>query len=533
MSEQKRAIIIGAGPAGLTVALELLERTDYRVIVLEAADDVGGIARTYVYKNNHMDIGGHRFFSKSDRVMEWWSRILPLQGPQQQIAQSEDGAIEISYQNKSRWLELPADGPDPDQVDDVMLVRARTSRILFLGKLFDYPLSLSLSTLAKLGPLTTVKIGISYVWANLFPIRPEVTLRDFFINRFGRVLYGIFFRDYTEKVWGVPCEEISADWGAQRIKGLSLLGILSHAAKSLFRTSSSISQKDTETSLIEQFLYPKYGPGQIWQKVRGMVEAAGGDVRMETFVESLHLQDGRAVAVTVRGEDGTLERLEGELFFSSTNIRDLVAHLDPPAPPAVREVSDGLIYRDFITVGVLLKRLELGGGASGRDIAEKMPDNWIYIQEPGVKLGRLQIFNNWSPYLVADPDTVWLGLEYFCGEGDELWSKDDAEFATFAAAELEQIHIAKRADVLDSVVIRVPKTYPAYFGTYDRFDEIRQHLDPVENLYLIGRNGMHRYNNQDHSMLAAMTAVDNLLAGITDKENVWTVNTEAEYHEEK
>jgi len=530
---ERRAIIIGGGPAGLTAALELIRRTDIKPIVYESADDVGGIARTHEHKGNRIDIGGHRFFSKSDRVMSWWDEVLPLQGPYDVEGLGEARKIEISYQNKKRWLDIPEDGPNPDEVDDIMLVRARTSRILFRGKMFDYPISLSVGTLLKLGPVATMRIGCSYIYANMFPVKPETSLRDFFVNRFGQELYGTFFKDYTEKVWGVPCEEISAEWGAQRIKGLSLLSAIAHAIKSIFKSPKSLAQKDTETSLIEQFLYPKFGPGHMWRKVVEMIEEGGGEVVMNTKVTKLRHENGRITGATIVDPDGKEEQVIGDYFFSTTDMTALFAGLEPAAPADIRAVSDNLIYRDFITVGILADKIMLGGGATGADIAQKVPDNWIYIQEPHVKLGRLQIFNNWSPYLVADQSKVWMGLEYFCDEGDELWTMDDDAFAAFAKKELEDINIARTSDVVDHVVIRVPKTYPAYFGAYDDFDRIRNYIDGFENLYLIGRNGMHRYNNQDHSMLTAMVAVDNIAAGITDKENVWSVNTETEYHEEK
>lgn len=525
MSE-RTAIIIGGGPAGLTAALELAERTDIRPIVFEGGDDVGGIARTFVHNGNRIDIGGHRFFSKSDRVMDWWSRVLPLQG-------SRHGAVELHYQNKSRWLAMPEDGPDPDREDNVMLVRPRKSRILWGGQLFDYPLSLNLATLKKLGLLRTMKVGFSFLRSQLMPIRPEVTLEDFFINRFGRELYGTFFKDYTEKVWGVPCSEISAEWGAQRVKGLSLLGILKHALGSIVRRRGDIAQKDVETSLIEQFLYPKHGPGQMWQRVVEMIEERGGEVRLNTKVTGLRHSNGRVHAARIQNCVGPEQTVEGDLFFSTTDVRALMATMDPPPPDSVRSVSDGLVYRDFITVGLLLNKLKLGDNATGRDIGEKMSDNWIYVQEPGVKVGRLQFFNNWSPYLVADPDHVWIGLEYFCDEGDELWSMQDGDLTEFAIAELVSIGVIEAEEVIDSTVIRVPKTYPAYFGSYDNFDQVRGFADSFENLYLLGRNGMHRYNNQDHSMLTAMVAVDNIVAGSAAKDNIWSVNTEAEYHEEK
>ena len=529
MSEERTAIIIGAGPAGLTTALELLERTDIKPIVYEGSDSVGGIARTYLHAGNRIDIGGHRFFSKSDRVMDWWSRILPLQGR----ADGQDGPVSLGYQNKSRWLDMPADGPDPEQVDDVMLVRARKSRILWGGKLFDYPLSLNLKTLRKLGLGATILIGFSFLRSQIAPIRPERSLQDFFINRFGRRLYNTFFKDYTEKVWGVSCEQISAEWGAQRVKGLSLSGIVKHALGAIFRRRGDVGQKDVETSLIEQFLYPKHGPGQMWERVADLIRQQGGEIHTNCRITGLQHLNGQIVGATMTNGTGAARAVHGDYYFSTTDVRQLMGAMDPAPPTAAAEVSKGLIYRDFITVGLLLQRLKLGGDATGRDIAEKMSDNWIYVQEPGVKVGRLQFFNNWSPYLVANPEHVWIGLEYFCDEGDDLWAKDNDDLSAFAIEELQRINVIEADAVLDHVVIRVPKTYPAYFGSYDRFDEVREFTDSLENLYLLGRNGMHRYNNMDHSMLTAMVAVDNIIAKKTDKSNIWSVNTEAEYHEEK
>ncbi len=523
------AIIIGAGPAGLTAAYELAEHTAIRPLVFEASDDVGGIARTFEYKGNRIDLGGHRFFSKSDRVMDWWRRMLPVE----RNPGSTDARIEISYQGKQRWLDLPEGGPDPEQSDDVMLVRRRISRILFRGRFFDYPLSLSMGTLAALGPVATVKIGLSYTMSRLFPVRPERTLEDFIINRFGRELYRTFFEDYTEKVWGVPCREISAEWGAQRIKGLSVLGVLKHALKKLLPKSASIAQKETETSLIEQFLYPKYGPGQMWQKVADEVTRRGGEVHFQSRVVGLKHDGKRVRAALIEDADGTISEIAGDYFFSSMAVSHLVASLDPAPPPEVVAVGEGLVYRDFMTVGLLLKRLKLGGGTDGHDLWRQVPDNWIYVQEHEVRVGRLQIFNNWSPYMVADPETVWIGLEYFCDEGDDLWTMADDEMVAFAGEELERINVIDRADILDAVVIRQPKAYPAYFGSYDAFGTIRDYTDGLENLFLVGRNGMHRYNNQDHSMLAAMVAVENIVAGVNTKDNIWEVNTETDYHEEK
>jgi protoporphyrinogen oxidase len=521
------AIIIGGGPAGLTAAYELLEHTDIRPIVLEATDDVGGIARTVNYKGNRIDIGGHRFFSKSDRVMSWWENILPLQAP-------EDGADElrISYQNQSRTVQPGRVATDPDKV---MLVRPRVSRIFFQRQFFPYPVTLSVGTLKKLGLAQTIRIGLSYLRVRVAPLREERSLEDFFINRFGRELYLTFFKDYTEKVWGVPCSEIKPEWGAQRIKGVSISSALWHAVRSLFRSDDSIAQKGAETSLIERFLYPKLGPGQMWQEVARLVRERGGEVRMECEVVRIHTDGGeRVVGVDVRDvATGAVERLDGDAVFSTMPVRELVASLDTSVPADVARVASGLAYRDFITVGLLLRKLKVRGEARPGMPEGLVPDNWIYVQERDVKVGRLQIFNNWSPWMVRDPSTVWVGLEYFVNEGDELWRMPDDELARFGASELAHIDVIDAADVLDAVVIRVPKTYPAYTGTYDEFDRVRVWVDRFPNLFLIGRNGMHRYNNQDHSMLTAMTAVENLRDGVTSKDNIWAVNTEDDYHEER
>jgi protoporphyrinogen oxidase len=412
-----------------------------------------------------------------------------------------------------------------------MLVRPRVSRILFGGHFFDYPLKPSIKTLSKLGLIKTLKIGGSYGRARLLPVRPEATLEDFLINRFGHELYATFFRDYTEKVWGEPCNRIPAEWGAQRIKGLSITALVKHAVKSILGRSGDIAQKGTETSLIEQFLYPKYGPGQLWEKVAGLVEAQGGKVFYHTRVVGLHHDQERLNSVEVQHADGSSWTISGDYVFSSMPIRDLINGLSPQAPEEVKRIAQGLPYRDFITVGLLLNRLRLGGNVTGRELYASVPDNWIYVQEPEVKVGRIQIFNNWSPYMVADPDTIWIGLEYFVNEGDALWSLPDQEMFQLAVDELVKIRVIDRADVLDHIVIRMPKTYPAYFGTYERFSEIRDYLTQIRNLYPLGRNGMHRYNNQDHSMLTAMTAVDGILSGTDVREALWSINAEQDYHE--
>jgi protoporphyrinogen oxidase len=525
----RTAVIVGAGPAGLTAAYELLQRSDVHPIVLERDDILGGIARTVQYKGNRMDIGGHRFFSKSDRVMNWWFRILPLEGGADDAG---DSPVTIAYQRSARDVAgMPT--VDARTTDKVMLVRPRKSRIYFLRRFFDYPITLSGATIRNLGVARTLRIGFSYARALMFPIKDERNLEQFFVNRFGRELYLTFFKSYTEKVWGIPCHEISAEWGRQRIKGLSILKTLTHIGKKMAgRHGGGVRQTQVETSLIERFMYPKLGPGQMWEEVARRIEEKGGTIVCHQDVERIRWEGAQVRSLTaVNRVTGERTEYLGDYFFSTMAVQDLVRACDPPPPEEVRQVSDGLMYRDFITVGMLVSKLKV---KDGRIPGERLlADNWIYIQEPDVQIGRLQIFNNWSPALVAEGDTVWLGLEYFCYTTDEIWRLPDDKMIELAASELDKIGIIDKADVLDATVVRVPKTYPAYFGSYDRFGVVRNWLDGLENLFPVGRNGMHKYNNQDHSMLTAMTAVDNILEGRTDKSNLWSVNTEDEYHEEK
>jgi protoporphyrinogen oxidase len=518
----RTAIIIGAGPAGLTAAFELLTRTNIKPIILEKSEYMGGISRTVNYKGNRIDIGGHRFFSKSDRVMQWWLSQMSMDET------AIPGSV-ITYQNQSR--ELPSSQSVASSKDEVMLLRERKSRIYFLRRFFDYPIRLSAATLNNLGVIRTIKIGVSYIKASLFPPKRVDNLEQFFISRFGKELYETFFHSYTEKVWGLPCNEISAEWGAQRIKGLSVRKTIAHMFKKAFQKRDDVSQKNVETSLIERFLYPKLGPGQLWEIVARRVQEMGGVILTGFNVDAIHCERERVISIAGRDKHGEQQTFAGDYFFSTMPIKELVNSLNGvKVPVQVREISDGLKYRDFVTVGLLAKRLAV----EDRDRPKQLiKDNWIYIQEPEVRAGRLQIFNNWSPFMVKDPNTVWVGVEYFCNETDDLWTMPEAEMASLAKSELETIGILRKDDVLDATVIRIPKTYPAYFGTYTRFDELREYLDNFENLFLVGRNGMHKYNNQDHSMLTAMTAVDNIAAGITDKSNLWAVNTEMEYHEEK
>jgi protoporphyrinogen oxidase len=509
--------------------------------------------------------------------MEWWVELMPpeltAQPGSESVAETLSQPAEISYQGKRRVVTVPAhlheepplrglgplheaDGdeagassdeesatddsaetvvvPEPENPDLVMLIRPRRSRIYYLRKFFDYPITLTANTLKNLGLVRMARVGTSYMVSRVHQIRPEKSLEDFLINRFGRELYLTFFKSYTEKVWGTPCHEISAEWGAQRIKGLSLTTAVKHFVKKMFRATTEggdLAQKGTDTSLIERFMYPKFGPGQLWEHAADLIRQKGGEIHMGWKVDRLNFADGepmRVASIEAVSQTGERHTFAGDFFFSTMPMRDLLRAMKTPVPANVLEVSDGLQYRDFITVGLLVDRLKVTEPDGGL-----LKDTWIYIQEPDVLLGRLQIFNNWSPYLVRDPAKVWIGLEYFCYETDDLWKMPDDELKQFAIAEVAKIGILNAADVTDAHVVRVPKTYPAYFGTYDRFDELKEFTNRIENLFLVGRNGMHKYNNQDHSMLTAMHVVDGLVAGSVDKQALWEINTEQEYHEEK
>lgn len=519
-------VIVGAGPAGLTAALELRRQTSARVYVLDLDSQVGGISKTVTYRGNRMDLGGHRFFSKSDWVMDWWQEILPVH-----IDSAEQTGIQLTYQQQTRqFVPQQALQAAPERV---LLVRPRLSRIFYNRRFFDYPLKLNATTLSNLGWLRAAGIGASYAHSMMFPRKNEVTLEDFFINRFGQRLYQTFFKDYTEKVWGVPCSKISAEWGAQRVKGLSITKALYHALKSTLPGKTDIAQKATETSLIEKFLYPRLGPGQMWETVAERVHELGGEIRLNCRVIGVQREGARITAVDVHDLiSNDRYSIPCDQLISTMPVAELTKLLKPEDSQLV-EAADRLPYRDFMTAGLIVKR-EPALRADGAIVSQHMPpDNWIYIQEPDVRLGRLQVFNNWSPDLVADANTVSLGLEYFCQAGDELWSMQDGAFLDFAARELASIGLLDPRTVVDGTVVRVPKAYPAYFGGYSEIGRLRGYLDQFPNLYPIGRNGMHRYNNQDHSMLAAKAAVECIVQHSRNKQGIWNVNAEDEYHEER
>jgi protoporphyrinogen oxidase len=465
-------VIVGAGPAGLTAACHANE-AGMDVVVLEKDPDyVGGISRTVKKGGFRFDIGGHRFFSKSEAITQWWKKRLP---------------------------------------HDFVQVR-RLSRIFYRGKFFDYPLK-PWNALNGLGLLTSVACVGSYFWARLFPRKTEITFEDWVTNRFGRRLFLIFFKTYTEKVWGIPTSKISADWAAQRIKGLSL----SRAIINAFRGGAS-NEGSTIKTLIDTFEYPRLGPGQMWEQAAADLKACGGRIEMGKRVTRLLRDGGRLTAVETVGIDGQRNLVEGAQFIVSMPLRETVMAFDPPLPESVQTAGNGLSYRDFIAVALIVEG------------DNPFPDNWIYIHEPGVKVGRVQNFKNWSEAMIGRAGTTCLGLEYFCFEGDGLWTMKDSELIELGKKELAVLGLCDPSRVVDGSVVRVEKAYPVYDPEYlVKLHTIREALGAIENLQVIGRNGMHKYNNQDHSMMTGLLAVRNLTG---ERFDLWKVNTDAEYHEE-
>ena len=515
----KKVLIIGAGPAGLTAAYELLDRSkDYEVVVFEESGCFGGISRTVNYKGNRMDMGGHRFFSKVPEVNAWWEKMLPTQG-----------ALPLDDRMLGRESTICPGGPDPEKTDRVMLRRNRLSRIYYNSTFFDYPISLKWETIRNMGLGTTVAVGFSYLKAMLRK-RPEKSLEDFYINRFGKKLYSMFFENYTENLWGRHPSEISPEWGAQRVKGLSILAVL----KDMFGKVFHKKNRKVETSLIEEFAYPKLGPGQLWELTAAEIEKKGGTLLKGAKVTRITRNAENRVVSLTYVQDGKETTVQGDYVISSMPVKDLVAGMNE-VPEKIGGIAAGLPYRDYMTVGVLVPRLKLKNETRIKTLGNIVPDNWVYVHDRSVKMGRFQIYNNWSPYMVRDPEhTVWVGLEYFCDEGDPMWSMSDEAFARMAIREMAAMGLIEREEeVLDFHTERVKKAYPAYFDTYEQMDELREWLDTIPNLFCVGRNGQHRYNNIDHSMCTSFETVRNILSGAAGKENIWNVNTEKEYHEEK
>ena len=515
----KKALIIGAGPAGLTAAYELLEKSDdIEVVVFEESECMGGISKTVTYKGNRMDMGGHRFFSKVPEVNEWWNHMLPLQS-----------APSYDDKNLGRVMPMAKSGPDPEKEDRVMLMRNRVSRIFFKKKFFDYPISLKFETIKNMGFLTTIQVGFSYL-ASVFHKRKENSLEDFYINRFGKKLYSMFFENYTENLWGRHPSDISPEWGAQRVKGLSIVAILKDMLGKLLPGNKN---RKVETSLIEEFKYPKLGPGQLWDVTADEIIKLGGTILKKHKVTGVVKDDNNYLTGVTFEYNGTKETMNGDYVISSMPIKDLVGGMND-VPEEISKIAAGLPYRDYVTLGVLVPKLNLINKTNMKTISNIIPDDWVYVHDRSVTMGRFQIYNNWSPYMVKDLEhTVWVGLEYFCNEGDKCWNMSEEEFSKMAIKEMVAIGLIDSPDVvIDYHQEKVKKAYPAYFDTYSQIDDLTDYLSNIDNLYCVGRNGQHRYNNLDHSMCTSFETVKNILSGSKDKTNIWSVNTEKEYHEE-
>ena len=501
----KKIIIIGAGPAGLTAAYALLQKNvKYEIVLLEAEKQVGGISKTINVAGNRMDLGGHRFFTKSNKVNALWEEWLPL----------DKNTIENNTVKNNA----------------VMLKRRRISRIYYKNHFYDYPLKINGKTVKNIGYLQTMRAGCSYL-ASCIHKRKEDSLENFYCNRFGRVLYTMFFEGYTKKLWGRHPRDISADWGAQRVKGLSVYAIIKDIAKGITGKKNNAS---AETSLIEEFCYPPYGPGQLWDIVEDKIKDSVC-VEFGCVVTKIHFSTDRKINCVTYLKEGKEYSEQADFVLSSMPLKDLVAGFTIPIPKDIDRIAKGLPYRDFITIGLLVPSLKVVNQNKKDTYVNPIHDCWIYVQDSGVKLGRIQIFNNWSPYMVKDNEnTTFLGLEYFCTEKDEFWNQSEEECVKYAVNDLEKIGILEEdCDVLLAHREKVKKAYPAYFDTYQEMDRLVTYLDGIENLYCIGRNGQHRYNNMDHSMLTALEAVENIVSGRKDKANIWEINTEKRYHESR
>ena len=512
----KQVIIIGGGPAGLSCAYYLLKnQKDVSVTIVEELKTVGGISRTEKHHGNRMDIGGHRFFTKNEKVLKFWFSILPLQGK----PALDDRILKIQkdYRNGKK---------DPEKTDEVMLLRNRLSRIYYQKKFFDYPVRFNGETIHNMGFSTTILCGCSYLKSILFK-KEESNLENFYINRFGNQLYEIFFKGYTTKLWGRSPAEIDSSWGSQRVKGISILKVLSHSFCETFHLSDS----KKEVSLTDYFYYPKYGPGEFYECLGKKIEEMGGKIFLHHKVVGIHKSKNHIHEIVCM--NGKKKKVfPCDICISSMPMKDLFQAMNY-VPANVLRISNDLPYRDFIIIGVLVPKLLLENHTKVKTIHHSIPDNWIYIQDTSIKMGRIQIFNNWSPYLVKDPiHTIWMGLEYFCSEGDSFWQKSDEDLLKIAKRELKKIGFYD-GEFLDSRIIKVKKAYPAYFDSYSRIGELREYIGTIDNLYCIGRNGTHAYNNMDHSILSGMICADLISKKSHDLEKLWNINVDRAYQEEK
>ncbi len=515
---KKRIIIIGAGPAGLTAAYQILkESDDYLPIIIEADSKVGGLAKTYFDEDgNGTDIGPHRFHSKNIEVMNLWDEILPFQG----YPAKDDILVK-------REMKFKKNGSDPEKTDLSFLQRRRFSRIYYRKHFLDYPIKLKPAIIFAMGLPTTIVAGFSYLKSCFHKI-PETNLESFMINRFGRVLYKLFFEGYTQKVWGVHPSKISKDWGSQRIKGISLIKVLTNAILSPLKL---IHKK--EISLIEEYHYPKLGSSQLWERMAEYIKQKGGKIILDTEVKEIVKDGDKIVSLKVKNNKTSEESvIDGDLFISSMPIKDLIANMND-VPKSVVQIAQGLIYRDFIIVNYVVSKINLKNNTDCPTVNNIAPDSWIYLQDSGITAGRMDIMNNFSPYIIKNyKDEVVINMEYFCNENDNLWNFEDNDLIKFGIQELQKLNIIDNSDVKSSRVIRVKKAYPSYFGAYDNFDQIKDYLNTLNNLYCIGRNGQHKYNNMDHSVLSGIVAVRTIINNLS-KNDLWDINTDSEYQETK
>lgn len=508
---KKKAIIIGGGPAGLSTACHLSD--NIIPIIIEADNCVGGLSKTFFDNGNGTDIGPHRFFTKNKEVFDFWQSICPIQG-----APSIDDIL------TDRDISLNTNGPDPQNEDNVFLKRKRFSRIYYNKHFLDYPLKMKLSNIFALGFYKTFIAGISYIKSCIHKL-PETNLETFMINRFGRVLYELFFEGYTQKVWGMHPSKISKEWGIQRIKGISLSKVLIDAISKPFKLGKK------EISLIDEYYYPKLGSSQMWNLMADKIREKGGEIKLNTKVIELKKENNKIISVKVKDIlSGEIFEINGDIFVSSMPIKNLLTNMND-TPQNIYEIANNLVYRDFILVNYVTKQINLKNNTNVPTINNIAPDSWIYLQDNDICAGRFDIMNNFSPYLIKNfKEDIVVNLEYFCDEGDDFWIKSDEEIINFGVSELKKLDILSSQDIKSSKVYRIKKAYPSYFGSYSRFDEIKNYLNKIENLYCIGRNGQHKYNNMDHSVLSGIVA-GKIINENGDKNILWDVNTEKDYQE--